>query len=75
MNLNNPYLSNVYPLSKIIVYDGETGEVIVHVDRITIALSLEEFALLVKEFEAASLSMNAIMMTKVLKPNKDQETN
>ena len=75
MNLNNPYLSNVYPLSKIIVYDKETGEVIVHVDRITIALSLEEFALLVKEFEEASSAMNSIMLSKVQKIDKDQEIN
>lgn len=75
MNLNNPYLSDVYPLSKIIIYDGEAGEIIVHVDRITISLSLEEFALLVKEFEEASSAMNLIMLSKVQKADKDQEIN
>lgn len=75
MNLNNPYIANVYPLSKIIVYDGETGEIIVHVDRITIALSLEEFALLAREFEEAYSAMSSVMLTKVQNTNKDQEIN
>ena len=75
MNLNNSYLTNVHPLSDIIVYDGETGEVIVNIDRITISLSIEEFALVFREFEKASSSMNKILMKTVQHAKKDQEIN
>lgn len=75
MNLNNSYLTNVYPLSDIIVYDGETGDVIINIDRVTISLSIEEFALISREFEKASSSMNEILMKTVHHIKKDQEIN
>lgn len=76
MNLNNLYMTNVHPLSNVIVYDSETGEVVLHIDRVSIAITLEEFGLLVEEFEQASLAMNNILISSVQESNKkDQEIN
>lgn len=70
MNLNN-----IFPLSDIAVYDAESGEIILQIDRITVSLSLEEFALVTNEFEKASKSMAELMTTTVQKINYDQEIN
>ena len=69
-------MTNVHPLSNVIVYDSETGEVVLHIDRVSIAITLEEFGLLVEEFEQASLAMNNILISSVQESNKkDQEIN
>ncbi|GEM_PF-6275364 len=69
MNLNN-----IYPLSDIAVYDAESGEIILQIDRITVSLSLEEFALVTREFEKASKAMTTLITT-VQKIDYDQEIN
>ena len=70
MNLNN-----IFPLSDIAVYDAESGEIILQIDRITVSLSLEEFALVTREFEKASNAMAKLMTTTVQKIDYDQEIN
>ena len=76
MNLNNLYIDNVHPLSSTVVYDALSGEVILNIDRVTIALSLEEFGFLVDDLKKASLTINNILLAGVQETNKkDQEIN
>ena len=70
MNLNN-----LYTLSDIAVYDAESEEIILQIDRITITLSLEEFAYTISEFKKASKAMKDIVMTTVQRIDHDQEVN
>ena len=68
-------LNNLYTLSDVAVYDAESKEIILQIDRITVSLSLEEFALVTREFEKASKTMATLMTTTVQKINYDQEIN
>lgn len=68
-------LNNLYPLSQLSVYDAESGEIVVQIDRITILMTLEEFALVLKDFEDASKELKTIMMTTVQDKDYDQEIN
>jgi len=68
-------LNNLYPLSQLSVYDAESGEIVVQIDRITISMTLEEFALVLKDFEDASKELKTIMMTTVQDKDYDQEIN
>ena len=68
-------LNNLYTLSDVAVYDGESKEIILQIDRITISLSLEEFAFVMSEFEKSLKAMKDIVMTTVQRVDHNQEIN
>jgi len=68
-------LNNLYTLSDVAVYDAESEEIILQIDRITISLSLEEFAFVMSEFEKSLKAMKDIVMTTVQRVDHDQEIN
>jgi hypothetical protein len=68
-------LNNLYTLSDVAVYDAESKEIILQIDRITISLSLEEFAFVMSEFEKSLKAMKDIVMTTVQRVDHNQEIN
>jgi len=68
-------LNNLHTLSDVAVYDAESEEIILQIDRITISLSLEEFAFVMSEFEKSLKAMKDIVMTTVQRVDHDQEIN
>jgi len=68
-------LNNLYTLSDVAVYDAESEEIILQIDRITISLSLGEFAFVMSEFEKSLKAMKDIVMTTVQRVDHDQEIN
>lgn len=77
MNSDDFNMNNVYSLSNSILFDRETDEIIVTIDRITLSFSIEEFSLLTKEFETAIHTMrNMIMLgSHYIQQDDDQEIN
>ena len=73
MRSDNLQIPGVFPLSETSFYDSETGEVILTIDRLTLCFSPEEFAILSKEIEKASITMSKILMIKVHLAKESQE--
>lgn len=67
--------NGIVPLSDNIIYDSESGDFIITVGNVSIALDSEEFVLLVNEITQASKSLEKILMKKPKKITGSQVEN
>tara|TARA_R100001079_G_C4301981_1_gene91539 strand:+ start:213 stop:440 length:228 start_codon:yes stop_codon:yes gene_type:complete len=59
------YPKGIQPLTENIVYDSEMEEVVVRIERIHLGFTIEEFALISKEFLDATKAMQNIFLKKI----------
>jgi len=75
MTYNDLDLGGIIPLSDNIIYDAESGDFIITVGNVSIALDSEEFPLLVNEITQASKTLEKILMKKPKKITGNQIEN
>ena len=72
---NNSGLKGIIPLSDMIIYDSESGDFIITIGNVSIALDSEEFVDVVNEITRASKALEKILIKKPKKITDDQVEN